>query len=509
MNDSQQRSIVIRADASTDMGTGHLMRCLALGQAWKDAGGRVCFITCCDSEELLRRLRAEDFEVRQMPRRHPDSGDWDSMGEGLEAHPGAWGVLDGYHFDEGYQQKVKACGHRLLVIDDMAHLKHYYADVVLNQNLNADRLFYSREPCTTLLLGTRYVLLRREFVRWIRWRRETREIGRRILVTLGGSDPRDYTQMVISSLKSVRVPDLEATVVVGAGNPHVGALQTACEESGLCIRMLRNAQNMPELMAWADAAVAGGGTTIWELLFLQTPTLALVSAENQRSNAEELDALRLARTLTMEGDGSSRNLAEALVSLLEDLAFRSSVPESARHLVDGQGVRRLLTIMTNGEDAVLGLREASSADCRTVWGWANDPEVREASFSTRPIPWDEHSEWFEARLQDPQCLFYMILDRAGNTVGNVRFQLSHDEAEISIVIASDLRSQGLGGVAIRLASMRLFLREPITRIRARIKEGNVASRCAFSKAGYKDVGVIDVGGVMAKEMAISREDVRA
>jgi len=156
--------LIIRTDASIQVDTGHFMHCLALAQAWKDAGGEVIFITACQSDGLLQRLREEEFDVRLLDRPYPDTADWESTSAILAAHPETWIVLDGYQSDEAFQQRVKGAGHRLLVMDDVAHLNHYHADIVLNQNLHAEQLHYSCEPCANLLLGARYVLLRREFL---------------------------------------------------------------------------------------------------------------------------------------------------------------------------------------------------------------------------------------------------------------------------------------------------------------------------------------------------------
>jgi len=140
---AQAKYLIIRADANAQIGTGHLMRCLALAQAWKDAGGEVAFITACRSEGLLERFREEGFEVHLLSSSYPDPGDWEVTKNVLARHPDAWVVLDGYHFDETYQQWIKDAGNCLLVmIDDMTHLKHYYADIVLNQNLYAEDSHY-------------------------------------------------------------------------------------------------------------------------------------------------------------------------------------------------------------------------------------------------------------------------------------------------------------------------------------------------------------------------------
>jgi UDP-2,4-diacetamido-2,4,6-trideoxy-beta-L-altropyranose hydrolase len=334
--------LVIRADASVEIGTGHLMRCLALGQAWKDAGGQVTFVTNCSSEGLLRRLRAEEFDVTPLQTSYPDPGDWQLTLEALKAHPRCWVAIDGYHFDDGYQQRVKESGHKLLVIDDMAHLKHYCADVVLNQNIDAEQLRYPCEPYTSLLLGTRYVLLRREFLSWTGWKRQIPELGRHVLVTLGGSDSQNYTAKVIEALQSVGIPGLEATVVVGASNPNMASLKAAVRHSRVAIRLLRDAENMPDLMAWADVVVSGAGTTVWELMYMGVPSLLIVIADNQARIARSTAASGAAVVITDQAAHLTAELATRLNALMTDARIRSQLSREGKRLVDGVGVIRVL-----------------------------------------------------------------------------------------------------------------------------------------------------------------------
>jgi UDP-2,4-diacetamido-2,4,6-trideoxy-beta-L-altropyranose hydrolase len=196
-----------------------------------------------------------------------------------------WILLDGYHFGARYQRKVSG-GPCLLVLDDYGHAEHYYADVVLNQNLYANEDFYpNREPHTRLLLGARYVLLRREFLKWQGWRREIPEVARKVLVTLGGSDPDNVTFQVIQALQRVKVDGLEVVVAVGGNNPNDEAIQSAIQGSRSPIRMEKNVTNMPELMAWAEVAVSAAGSTSWELAFMGLPSMILILAENQERAA--------------------------------------------------------------------------------------------------------------------------------------------------------------------------------------------------------------------------------
>jgi len=342
---TQYQSLIIRADANTQIGTGHLMRCLALAQAWKAQGGSAIFITACKSDFLLQRLHEEEFQVTQLEKTYPDPTDWEITSQVLTAHPGAWVVLDGYYFDEAYQKRVKQAGHRLLVIDDMAHLDHYYADVVLNQNINAEKLWYSCEPYTQPLLGTQYVLLRREFLQWRDWNREIPAVARKVLVTLGGGDPDNVTLKIIRAINKLKLRDLEVKVVIGPSNPHMVSLKEAIHYSPFTIQLLPAVRNMPELMAWADIAISAGGTTCWELAFMGVPTITLELAKNQQGIASGLDKARLTLNLGWHTKTSIMWIANRLLRLLEDRKLRLKMSQKSRLLVDGLGGVRVVEFL--------------------------------------------------------------------------------------------------------------------------------------------------------------------
>jgi len=273
---------------------------------------------------------------------YPEPDDWSYTEEILATYPEAWVMLDGYHFDEAYQQWVKRMGHQLLVIDDMAHLKHYYADIVLNQNLHAEQLHYSCEPHVRLLLGTKYVLLRREFLTWKDWRRKIPGIARQVLVTLGGGDPDNHTLKVIQALQKVDVSGLEATVVIGATNRHEDKLEKAVRKSSIPIRLVRNAENMPELMAWADVAVSAAGSTVWELMFMGVPAILVSVADNQKQIVVSAEAAGVAIHVNPTSAGWTKKIAEELQMSVLDAKVRSTFSYGGRSLVDGVGRTRVL-----------------------------------------------------------------------------------------------------------------------------------------------------------------------
>jgi len=499
---------VIRADASTQIGTGHFMRCLALAQAWKDIGSKITFITTCTQESLLQRIRDEGCDLKTIAQNYPAPGDWNCTKDTLATNPNAWLVLDGYHFDEAYQQQVKSAGSRLLVIDDIAHLKHYYADIVLNQNLCAEQMHYSCEPYTHLLLGTRYVLLRREFLAWKDWERKIPKIARRVLVTLGGSDPENHTLKVIEALQNVDIPGLEATAVIGASNPNASTLEYAATQSRIPFRLVHDAKNMPELMAWADVAVSGGGTSAWELLFMEMPTLFLMLANNQQHIVEYIESQELGKNLGQAEDISSTLLTEAITSFAKDLNRRATISQRTRQVVDGQGIHRATRSMQKPETDELKLRPATPEDSRLLWELANDPAVRASSFSTEIIPWEDHLNWLKMKVSEPGHKHYIIIQSdSGSPIGQVRFDSLGDKAEIHVSIASHFHGHGYGSQAISIASKQLLKETEIKRIYANIRPDNISSIRAFANAGFRTDGTVKiVEGHKAVQMVLDKDE---
>jgi len=339
--------IIIRADANTQIGIGHVMRCIALGQAWKKKGGRVIFISACESKNLKNRITDEGFELVPHEKPCPDPDDLLTTLAIInnQTTTNDWIVLDGYHFDTDYQQSIKKNGNSILVIDDIAQLKHYYADILINQNLHAEELNYSCEPYTKLLLGTKYVLLRSEFLRWQGWKRKIPDIAHKVLVTLGGSDPDNVTLKVIDVLQHVKVEGLEVIVVVGGNNPHYKELQSAVRGLQIPIRLERNVANISELMAWADMAITGGGSTIWELAFMKLPSFVAIIAENQRLIVEDL-----AKKDCLLGSGWIKDfdikfLKEEFKKFILNKNFRKRINHKIQILVDGKGLFRVLKLI--------------------------------------------------------------------------------------------------------------------------------------------------------------------
>jgi UDP-2,4-diacetamido-2,4,6-trideoxy-beta-L-altropyranose hydrolase len=481
------KSLIIRADASSEIGTGHIMRCLALAEAWQDCGGAVTFVLATSSSLLEERLSSETMKIKYLmsdPGSCTDAYETIRVAQDLEVK---WIVVDGYHFGAEYQKIIKDSGLSLLFIDDYVHADHYYADIVINQNISAYLSLYKHyEPYTRFLLGTNYVLLRREFLKWVGYNRIIPEVARNVLVTFGGSDPENITLLVIEALKRIQINGLEVIAVIGGINQNYEILQQSVKDrNSFSIR--KNVNNMPELMAWADFAISAGGTTCWELAFMGLPSLLYPIAENQKNNVRDLHSNGIVKCFEIEEILNLESSRQIITDLLISYEERASLYKNMEELVDGDGTRRIINLISAHP---IQLRNVKESDCDLVYSWINDPFVRTNSFNPEKISWEEHENWFSSIISDPDTIYYIALDIQENPVGQARFKIESDEAIISVLLGTDQRGKNLGSELIRYATKRCFNETDIKKINAYIKLENNTSLNSFLKAGYKQMKII-------------------
>jgi len=467
-------------------------------------GGRSIFLSACDAERLRMRVQATGAQFVPLQETHPAASDLQNTLSTARGFNADWLVVDGYHFDSTYQEGVRAAGFRLMAIDDTCHLNRYHADIVLNQNISSAELSYNCEPDTKLLLGTRYALLRPEFRSRHPGRRVFDDSGNRVLVTLGGSDPGNVTLTVVEAFRKMTGPDLQLRFVIGPGNPHAGTLSSEILSLKCSAELLVDPPDMSELMAWADLAVSAAGSTCWELAFMGTPAVVLVTAQNQVRLARELSNLGVVVNMGWADRVTASALAATITEVLASGSLRTQMSVLGQGLVDGEGVDRVVMHLTGDP---IRLRAVREEDRMILWAWANEPDVKVASVSLRPMEWDQHVAWFSEKLHHPSCMFLMALDKEDNPVGQVRFDICEQkphEVEISMSLVPRCRNDGLGARIIASACQRLFRDTAIRTIHAHVRERDIASVKDFSRAGFRREPVTNVRGHEAVDLTLRK-----
>jgi UDP-2,4-diacetamido-2,4,6-trideoxy-beta-L-altropyranose hydrolase len=350
-------AILLRADAGPGSGVGHAMRCLALGQAWRDRSARVVFATREGAPGVEARMRAEEIEVLRVEATNSDARSLE-MGRIAVEIGAAWTVVDGAPLSEGLIDALHDARCRVAMIDDEGTSAG--PDVIVNQNAHAAPSLYEGCPATTrLLLGPPYALLRREFRGRPPPRRDFPAVGRNVLVTLGGSDADNTTSRVLSALEGVGIEPLDVTVAVGTSNVHAEAVCRQAAQSRVRVRVERDTTRMAELMAWADVAVSSGGSTVWELAFMGLPSLVGSIAADQRAlvgSSPFFESMGPFNSVTSE------SLSRALRALLLDRVRRMEQCSRARAVVDGRGCERVLTELSEIDRPVRRRKSGAATD---------------------------------------------------------------------------------------------------------------------------------------------------
>ena len=365
--------VVFRADASLQIGSGHVMRCLTLADALK-AGGAECHFICREhSGHLLELIRSKgysayglintqavvdlvDVEAGQPVHAHwlgsTQLQDAEASIAILETIKPDWMIVDHYALDASWEALIREHSSRLLVIDDLADRNHL-CSLLLDQNLGHSKQDYvGRVPDSCrLLIGAQYALLRPEFARLRSISLERRQEPQlaHILITMGGVDQQNASGAVLRALKSCVLPaDCTVSVVMGLTAPWIGDVKEIAKGMPWPTEVLQNVADMGARMVAADLVIGAAGGSAWERCCLGVPTIVVILADNQISGAGALADSGSALVLGQVSDISER-LQPAIDSLRCANNLRA-MSESARKVSDGLGVQRVIRCMGDKDE---------------------------------------------------------------------------------------------------------------------------------------------------------------
>lgn len=360
MSTAANRRIVFRADASLQMGTGHVMRCLTLADTLAAAGVDCHFICREHPGNLAAFIRQRGYPVHLLalsaipeqvnPTVHAA---WLGAGIAQDAEDTAvllshlqpdWLIIDHYALDIRWETPQRLHAAKLMVIDDLADRQHD-CDLLLDQNLGRTDTDYAAfiPPHCTTLIGPGYALLRPEFSMLRPYSLQRRQTGalQSLLITMGGVDKDNVTGRILKVLRHSCLPDnCRITVVMGATAPWLQEVTTLAATLPWPVTVQVNVSDMARLMADADLAIGAAGSTSWERCCLGLPTLMAVLADNQREAASYIEKSGAAKQFYIH-EQLPGQLAALLCSCRNESSFLHDMSQSGRHITDGTGVKRV------------------------------------------------------------------------------------------------------------------------------------------------------------------------
>ena len=445
------KTALFRFEANPSIGAGHAIRSTVIADELVERGWTCVIITSQASCEFIPALS-------RFGRVEPVSFDSKPVYADLL-------VVDHYDLDTVYEKSMRPYTKKIMVIDDLANRIHD-CNILLDQTygrLSGDYKPLVPENCK-ILTGIDYVLLRKE-IRNMRdkalEKREKNTEVKRILVSLGGSDPKNYTlkalEMIVESGFKGKVD-----VVLGFVSFYKDVLEQYAQQHGIEATFHVN-PDMAQLMYDADLCIGAAGSSVWERLYLGLPQVLMQTADNQeliiRFMKSESICFELSDILKMT----------ELVSTFDKL---KNYPCSLLY-------NYFINYLTINQSEDISFRSVTSADLDLIFKWQNIPGLRKY-FRNPEIPsYEEHVHWFETMTSN-EGEFY-IIQYKGNDIGSISVLFNKsNEYEISWYLTPEYHGLGLGFKSLK-RMCDVFLKRPLV---GYTDKKNIPSIKSFLRAGF-------------------------
>ena len=356
--------VAIRADGGGNVGLGHIMRCLSLANAFRQAGHLVYFFTKYNMG--IQLIEKEKFKVIPIPSEEKQTeGFFYGNSAQLAAEAEVISMLlqqykidilivDSYNITKEYFLTLKSDVRRLVYIDDENKLT-YPVNVLINGNVTASYLGYQKYDAEqVLLLGAQYNMIRDEFENIVV--KGIRDKVEEIMITTGGSDPYNMTGTLLNIfLNNDYFSKVRFNVLVGGGftnsqnlihlsqnNEQINLYSNTVTDSPEFMRT----STISEIMLRSDLAISAGGSTLYEFAACGIPVLAFIVAENQRLLVEKMDHLGYIINLGWYNQIIGEKIVDSTKGLMNDYARRAKMSSQCLGLVDGLGTKRIVEELT-------------------------------------------------------------------------------------------------------------------------------------------------------------------
>lgn len=367
-------NVIFRADASLEIGSGHVMRCVTLAEALRAVGVECQFICRAHPGHLIDNIERKGFKVHVLPSAKTNEGMQFAVAEAIPAHAHwlgvgweqdarecagvlsrvqpDWLVVDHYGLNSRWERQLAPWYRKLLVIDDLADRAHL-CDLLLDQNLVHSVDDYAElvpDHCE-VLSGARYALLRPEFAELRDYSLQRREPPKlkQILISMGGVDQPNATGQVLKALRDCSLPlDCQITVVMGATAPWLKEVKVAAASMPWPTEVVVNISDMAQRMAASDLAIGAAGSTSWERCCLGLPTLMVILAKNQIDAAI---ALQVAGAALLVGEVTDieKNLGPMIEASKPSESLKR-MSDAASRICKGDGLEWLMKYLSQGND---------------------------------------------------------------------------------------------------------------------------------------------------------------
>lgn len=309
--------IVFRCDASIEIGTGHVMRCITLADALTDQGHQCTFICKNHEGSLINKLREKGYKVHDLACKNKAVAASDlAHSQWLGSSPADdamlsqdiikevscdWLIIDHYGIDITWESLLRPYTKKIMVIDDLADREHD-CDILLDQNIGRAESDYRNlvNKSCVLLVGNKYCLLRKQF-QDVRDRQDqscNKYQLQTLLIYFGGTDPYGITLKIIETLPKKIYSTFKVIVIMGSGSKFLEKVKNECTQRN--IELLMEVSNIASVINKINVAIVSCGFICYELAYMEVPAIYFGLSKIQNKVAFHLEQQGLGIALNLD-----------------------------------------------------------------------------------------------------------------------------------------------------------------------------------------------------------------
>ena len=328
--------ILFRVEATPELGSGHLMRCLALAEKFRQLISNVYITFITSSNAVSEQVKSYDYKLINLP---SSKNMVEEIGYYEKYLKKAIFITDISDISEGYLKTLKKKVCLLVSIDDSSDTV-FYSDILINPNLNPS-INHSYSSRTQYYSGAKYIILKKAFEKYAVKKKRLRRGVKSLFICFGGSDRNNITKKIVNMIREM---DVNITVVIGIMYPYYNELVKDIKEH-VNIQIKRNAHNMDELIYDADLAIISGGTLLYETCAIGTPAIVICQNREQNRESEFFAENNATINLGIFDNINEDTARNTILKLNSDYGTRQLLSKNAKQLIDGRGADRIVNII--------------------------------------------------------------------------------------------------------------------------------------------------------------------
>ncbi len=335
------KTCYIRVDANKTIGTGHLVRTEILADELAKNNFIINFICKDIPKDYSQKLINKSYKIYRL--KNNDS-ELKEISQIINDKNKSILIIDSdkpEFYTKEFQTKIKKQNIKLMIIT-FYNNHHFYADIVLNQNIMALSQKYSCEPYTKLLLGPKNVILKEDYRKIAQSldKYKTKLPNKTVLLSFGGIDKPNRTEFVYKALLNCKNKVDKIIIVLGSMYEHKAEIEELAKNDKIKTEIYQNTQKMPYLQAEADIMISSGGLTVWEAGAFKTLNIIMGFSEREQIGGKFIGNNNLGYYLGIKEDFDTNKLSETLEQIIYN--NNDSIITKLYENIDVNGIQKVI-----------------------------------------------------------------------------------------------------------------------------------------------------------------------